>query len=268
MADLFRTRDFVPDFDRYVSTYRERSALARERLRCRLDVSYGTAEKARLDLYFPEASGGPSPIHMFIHGGYWRMFDKADFGYLAEAITGAGHIAAIINYSLMPSVRMQTIVDEVFAAASWLIENAADYGGDAGRFTVSGHSAGAQLAALLLGTRSPVRPSGALLLSGIYELAPLQESFLKNEIALSDDEVARFSPLRLALEAPERLSILVGENETAPFHEQAKALDRQLRHGTSNCFAQVPGSNHMSVVLDMADPETVCGQHLQDILGA
>ena len=51
-------------------------------LRGRLDVPFGDKPGERLDI-FPAGRPG-APIHMFIHGGYWRSFDKDMFRYIAK----------------------------------------------------------------------------------------------------------------------------------------------------------------------------------------
>ncbi|WP_348628824.1 carboxylesterase family protein [Mesorhizobium sp. WSM3866] len=96
----------------------------------------------------------------------------------------------------MPAVRMAPIVDQIRRAKRWVDGHIESHGGDPGKLTVSGHSAGAHLATMLFDDDS--RPSGikgALLLGGIYDLRPLQESFLAPEIAITDEEVERFSPI-------------------------------------------------------------------------
>lgn len=267
--DLFRTRDHVPDFARYVERYAELSRETRARLPSRLDVAYGNSPGETLDLFFPPGLKQPAPLHLFIHGGYWRMFDKADFSFVADTVVGSGGIAAIVNYSLMPAVRMARVVDEVRRAAEWLRTNAAAIGGDPARFTASGHSAGAQLCCMLMAGEAPVPLRAALLISGIYELAPLQDSFLKDEIAITDEEVARFSPLRLELAPPPVVDILVGETETPPFHEQAEALAAKFRErGSDASFAAIPSGNHMSAVLDLASTATRAGARLAGIVAA
>lgn len=127
--DLFRTRDHVPDFDRHVAWYRERSSQTKAELRNRCNLKYGAREKATLDLFFPRERENPAPIHLFIHGGYWRMFDKSDFSFVANTVCTAGGIAAIVNYDLMPRVRMETIVEQVCQCAAGLVENADSFGG-------------------------------------------------------------------------------------------------------------------------------------------
>lgn len=266
-TDLFRTRNFVADFDTYVARYTERSAATRQHVPNRLDVPFGEGPGETLDLFFPPASGTPAPVHLFIHGGYWRMFDKADYSYVADTVVAAGGIAAIVNYSLMPSVRMETIVRQVKAAARWLRDNAAGFGGDPERLTASGHSAGAQLCCLLMTADAGVRLGGALLVSGIYELAPLQDSFLKKEIAITDQEADEFSPLRLPLFPPRAVDVVVGQNETAPFHEQAAAIEARLAAvGADARLTTVVGGNHMSTVLDLGDAKTGVGGVLRRLV--
>ncbi|MHA6296849.1 alpha/beta hydrolase [Devosia sp. CAU 1758] len=257
MVDLFRTRDHVADFDDYVAQFVSRSAATRATLRGELDVAYGDGADERLDLFFPEQMSGPAPVHLFVHGGYWRMFAKADYSYVADTVTGAGAIAAIMDYSLMPAVRMETIVDQVTRAAKWLAAHAAELGGDATRLSVSGHSAGAHLCAMLLQIGSPIRPCASLLLSGIYDIEPLRQSFLQPLIGITEDEASRFSPLRLPLSYAQDVHIVVGDRETEPFQTQAANLAQKL--GT---MSEPISGNHMSVVLDLGDASTRSGGRL------
>ena len=265
--DLFRTRDHVADFDRYVAEYASRSVQSRERHEHQLDVAYGDSPVERLDLFLPPSSTSPRPIHLFIHGGYWRMFSKDGFSFIADTVLAAGGIAAIMDYSLMPGVRMQTIVGQVRSAAKWLKTNADSFGGDARRLTVSGHSAGAHLCCTLLEMDCPATPAAALLLSGIYDLAPLQQSFLQPLLGLTDQEVADFSPVSKIYQPATRVTLMVGELETGPFHTQANQLQALMTaHGSTAFLADAPEQNHMSIVLDMGDAATQVGRTLMEII--
>lgn len=264
MADLFRTRDHVPDFDRHVAAYAARSAATRARLPMRADIAYGPSPAERLDLFLPAPERATGGVHMFIHGGYWRMFAKEDFSFVAETITAAGAIAVIVDYALMPSVRMEALVAQVRRAQDWVLHGISEYGGDPARFTISGHSAGAHLGALLLEAAQPAGTiAGALLVSGIYDLAPLQQSFLREFIGLTDDEVARFSPLRLAYDACPPLEVVVGARETAPFHKQASDFAIHLTHaGIKADMLTLVGADHMSIIADLGVPDTEAGRLL------
>lgn len=266
--DSYRIRDHVADFDAIVADIRARSAQTRSAVPMRANVAYGEDPTETVDLFFPANPGPSLPVHVFIHGGYWRMFSKEDYSCVAQTVTQAGAIAVIVDYALMPSVRMATIVDQVRRAKAWVIANIADHGGDPARLTVSGHSAGAHLSTFLF--NDPETPSGvgaALLLGGLYELQPLQSSFLHAEIAITDDEVARFSPMRHRHNAHTRVVVAVGELETPPFLQQAQAFrDVMAGQGLSVALHPVPSRNHMDSVRDLAIPGSDAGACLTELI--
>jgi arylformamidase len=264
-SDPFKIRDHVPAFDAIVQEIRARSVHARQTLRCALDVAFGQGSDERLDLFFPEGMTSRRPIHLFVHGGYWRMFSKDDYSYVADTVTEAGSIAAIVDYTLMPKVRMATLVDQVRRAADWLLENAASFDGDASNLTISGHSAGAHLAAVLLSNRV-AKIRRALLLGGLYDLEPLRGSFLQAEIGLTEEEVSRFSPLNLSFPVSLDVRLLVGEIETSPFHAQAQRFRTHLSARGSNASLQcLAGADHMSSVRDLGVSTSQAGLILRSL---
>lgn len=121
-----------------------------------LDVPYHRVEGARarltcLDVYAPE-SAEDCPILVMIHGGGWRLGDKARGGmtrYKVPHFTGAGYVYVSVNYRLSPAVRHPVHVQDVARALGWIHDHAGEYGGDPDRIFVMGHSAGAHLAALV-----------------------------------------------------------------------------------------------------------------------
>lgn len=264
MSDLFRIRDHVADFDAIVGDIVGRSAATRERLPMAADIPYGAGPGEAVDLFFPAERGPAMPVHMFIHGGYWRMFSKRDYSCIADTITAAGAIAVIVDYALMPAVRMATVVDQVRRARDWVVGHIADHGGDPGQLTVSGHSAGAHLASFLF-TRDqqPSHIRAALLLGGLYKLEPLRASFLQAEIALTDAEVAAFTPMTHEHDPSTRVAVLVGNDETPPFHQQADEFAKHLKaQGLEVSRAALAARNHMNSVRDLSDATTEAGQSL------
>lgn len=266
--DPFRTRDHVPDFDAIVRDYAERSAATRARHRCVRDVAYGPGPDETLDLLLPPTHGVPAPVHVFVHGGYWRMFAKEDFSFVAETVLSEGAIAVVIDYSLMPRVRLEHIVDQVRRAVRWVAANIEGYGGDPMALSISGHSAGAHLCCWLLDAGFPDRSvRSALLLSGIYDLAPLQASFLHDLIGLTDEEVSRWSPLRANIGAGTHVTILVGERETRPFHEQAGRLaDELAMRNVRQEFRVLAGDDHMTAVRALGDPQSQAAHELKRVI--
>ncbi|MDR9773238.1 alpha/beta hydrolase [Rhizobium hidalgonense] len=253
-ADPFRIRDHVSDFDEIVADIRARSLATRRTVTMEANIAYGTGPGETLDIFLPNEARCDMPIHMFIHGGYWRMFSKEDYSCVAETITGAGAVAAIVDYSLMPGARMDVLVGQILKAKAFLLAHADRFGATPNQFSVSGHSAGAHLATFLFHvSRVPSGVIAAFLLGGLYDLKPLQTSFLRDEIALSDEEVRRFTPMRHEHDPATRVAIMTGEQETDPFKIQANAFrDVLAAQGLEVRASHAPDGNHMSTVRDLA----------------
>ena len=266
--DPFRIRDHVGAFDEIVEDIVSRSAQTRKTIPMRADIAYGPSPAETIDLFYPTTNAPAAPVHIFIHGGYWRMFSKRDYSCVADTITAAGAIAVIVDYALMPAVTMETIVSQIRRAKDWVVDHISGFGGDPSRLSVSGHSAGAHLATFLF--NDPETASGidaALLLGGIYDLKPLQSSFLANEITITDEDVAAFSPMTHRHDPATRVTIAVGGEETPPFHQQADDFTRLLQKQGLWCSRiDLAGCNHMSSVRDLGVLGTKASSSLIELI--
>jgi arylformamidase len=267
--DPFRIRDFVPDSAAREADYLAASDATRQTMRSQLDIAYGAGARERLDLFFPAVMRDAAPIHLFIHGGYWRAGTKETYAFVADTITAAGAIAAIVEYELVPRVRLAYQVASVRRAVNWLAAHAASFGGNADRISASGHSAGAMLCFFLAAAgggetaRPAVRPHSVFLASGIYDLAPITTSFLQPELGLTQEEVRTWSPLACGMPIGTAIILAVGERETPPFHEQSLRLARGLADaGVHAERRSLAGLDHMSIVREMGRAETAAGQLL------
>src|SRR5437868_2852542 len=147
----YNNRAKVADHAHWLARYPRQSALARAELPARLDVAYGSHPGEHLDLYLPRHPGR-APVHVFIHGGYWHLMDKSDFSFVARGLNPGGVAVAVINYALIPTVDMDELVRQCRASIAWLHGHADSFGGDPDRISVSGHSAGGHLVAMLMAT--------------------------------------------------------------------------------------------------------------------
>lgn len=105
-------------------------------------------ERQVLDIY---AAGGAKnlPVVFWIHGGGWQAGDKTLIGIKPQAFVDKGFVFVSTNYRLLPHVDMGTIISDIAKSLGWVHKHIAEYGGDPNRILVMGHSAGAQLAALI-----------------------------------------------------------------------------------------------------------------------
>lgn len=103
-----------------------------------------------LDIYTPEKAHDQSlPVMFWIHGGGWQVGDKSDVGLKPKVLIERGFVFVSTNYRLLPDVEMDVLIRDVAKSLGWVHRNISKYGGDPQRIFVGGHSAGAQLAALL-----------------------------------------------------------------------------------------------------------------------
>jgi acetyl esterase len=116
----------------------------------RRDVEYHSSGGKRLllDAYVP-AGNGRRPAVVMIHGGGWRVGDKASWQPEAERLAARGWVAFSINYRLDERVVFPAEIDDVQTAVSWVRANAEEYGVDTARIAALGESAGGHLAAML-----------------------------------------------------------------------------------------------------------------------
>src|SRR6186713_2754520 len=101
-----------------------------------------------LDIYAPDGAK-ELPVVFWIHGGGWQAGDKTDVQIKPRVFMEKGFVFVSTNYRLLPSVDMATLIRDVAKSVHWVHDHIAEYGGDPNRILVGGHSAGAQLAALI-----------------------------------------------------------------------------------------------------------------------
>lgn len=114
------------------------------------DLAYAEPKNERqsLDVYAP-AGASDRPVVVWIHGGGWQRGDKSGVKLKPQAFVDKRYVFVAINYRFIPVVKMQDIASDVARAVAWVHRNVGQYGGDPNTIFVMGHSAGAQLAALV-----------------------------------------------------------------------------------------------------------------------
>ncbi|MFB6415437.1 MULTISPECIES: alpha/beta hydrolase [Bradyrhizobium] len=218
------------------------SGRLRGTLNSHLDLPYGERANNKIDLY--PAARSDAPCLVFLHGGYWQRNSRELFAMLVEGVAAHGWSVAIPGYSLAPGVTLTDIVGEIPRALDWLAAHGASYG-IAGPVVLSGWSAGAHLVAMAL---DHPHVHAGLAISGVYDLAPIRDTGLNNALKLTDEEIAKLSPLRLPV-TPKRLDIAYGSNElpalvldSIHFHEK-RAAER-----APGKLIPVEGADHFTIL--------------------
>ncbi|HEX5402252.1 MAG TPA: alpha/beta hydrolase [Pseudonocardiaceae bacterium] len=241
----------VDDIGLYLAEYTSRSAEARRLLPAHLDLPYGPQPWQRFD-YFP-ALRPNAPLHVFVHGGFWQQLDKSDSSYPALAFVPAGVAFAALGYGLAPTHSLDTIVADVRMGLRHLATTLADLPGTPSAIHLSGHSAGAHLVAMtLLADDAADLFASATLLSGVYDLAPVQHTYVNDAVRMDADSARRNSPLLTLPRRLPKLVVAVGEHETQEFgrqHVEFVAAARE-RGGQVEDLV-VAGRNHFDLPLDL-----------------
>ncbi|MEM1261656.1 MAG: alpha/beta hydrolase [Pseudomonadota bacterium] len=231
----------------------KRSITVRAEHAATLDRAYGADPRQAVDVFLP-ADAGAKPLLIFVHGGYWQLGCREDVAYLAPPWTALGVAVATIGYRLAPTVTLPDIVVDVCSGLTVLRESAAEFSIDLNRVVLAGHSAGAHLAAMASASDPAIRPTASLLISGVYDIGPLQSTTpgeaLTNSQGLPADRVTPLS----RQPGPEPAFLAVGADETDAFRSQTELFAAYCGNwGRPTTVQMLAGKNHFNA-LDCLKP--------------
>lgn len=257
----FNNAAAVPGSADIVAGWEARSAALRAEPGHILDLRYGSKPRNRIDVVrAPRAT----KTLAFIHGGYWQMRSKETFTFVSEGPLAHGINLAHIGYTLAPDARLDEIVAEIDAALAFLVIELPRLGLDPGALWVSGWSAGAHLAAMMLD-----RPMvcGALLVSGLYDLEPIRHCYVNDKLGLDAASAVRNSPLGHISPRSAPAALVAGGAELPLMRQQTAEYAAALLAAKQPCrYEEVPGADHFSILEDMARPEGRVTRLLLDLI--
>lgn len=248
----------VPDAADYFRRWAEEASAARQALEHHANLAYGPGPKETLDL-FPASHS--RYLLVFIHGGYWRAFDKDDFSWLAPPLVAQDVSVAVLNYALCPAVSIGQITLQCRRAVAWLYHAAPQYGLEKVPLLLSGHSAGGHLTAEMFATPwesygvPPGAIAGGIAISGLFDLEPLLQVSINTDLQLTPESARAFSPVYKTptLQAP--LVLAVGALESSEFHRQSRLLVEAWPQ-TCQGVVPLPGCHHFNALDVLTDPRS------------
>jgi acetyl esterase/lipase len=228
----------------------------------------------RLAVFRPRESRSPAPVLVYIHGGGWVAGDltarSTDLRWLAEQ----GWLVVSVDYTLSSAERHLWDVTQaqIGCALGWVVSNAPSYGGDPARMSVSGHSAGGNLAIntgyLSASGQLPSSCGGTMpkiaAVSAVYPVVDPAGFYDNRDPALGGtsrgmvgaytggspqqfpDRYARItSETHVTAEAPPTLVILGEADHLVPVAGTYRFVDRAREAGVDVELVEVPYADHV-----------------------
>ena len=225
--------------------------------RAELDLPYGPEARATLDLFHPAGPAAEKPrgLGIFVHGGYWMLFDKSSWSHLAAGALARGWAVCLPSYTLAPEARILEITRQVAAAIRFASERVA------GPLRLAGHSAGGHLVTRMVCADSPLpddvhgRIGHVVSISGVHDLRPLLRTKMNATLRMDEAEAAAESPALLRPMEGCSVTCWVGSAERPEFLRQNDLLANIWTGlGAEMRCVHAEGRHHFDVIEELADP--------------
>jgi acetyl esterase/lipase len=225
-------------------------------------VPYGADPDQTLYVFKPKQLAPRIPILVFVHGGSWQEGDAADYGFVGRAFAANGFVTFVINYRKHPQHPYPAFIQDVATSLKWVQANAAQYGGDAEKIFLVGHSAGAYDIALAVldqryleetgTTGKPIK--GIATLAGPFDFLPL-DSDITHEVFGKISDLESTQPINYVRKDAPPFLILHGTADTTVYPKNAKSLLKHLTDiGAPAKLIQYQNVSHVGILLAIAKP--------------
>jgi arylformamidase len=239
--DAYANGPNIPGGERWPAAWVQPAQSYRDELqrsgRATLDIFYGERPRNRFDLF--RAEGQPKGLVVFVHGGFWRAFDKSFWSYLARGSVESGYAVAMPSYTL------------AVEHAAAMVE---------GPILLTGHSAGGHLVTRMISVTSPLPESfrarirNTVSISGVHDLRPMLKTAMNADLRIDEAEAQTESPALLQPMPGARLTCWVGSAERPEFIRQNALLANIWTGlGAQTCTIEEPGRHHFDVIDGLAD---------------
>lgn len=251
LDDAYANAAYIDGADGFPPRWEKEAEAFRASLgaRAQLNVRYGPSDRQKFDFFQPEGVSRGTAV--FVHGGYWKAFDKSYWSHLAAGPLARGYAVAMPSYDLCPDVRISEISTQIAAALTEVANRTQ------GAIVLSGHSAGGHLVArmtdpLLLGAEVRDRITRIVPISPVADLAPLLQTQMNETLRLDEAEAEAESPMNMTPPHGVDVTVWVGAQERPAFLEQAENFARSW--GAKQVVAE--GKHHFDVIDPLAEPDS------------
>ncbi|MDO9453143.1 MAG: alpha/beta hydrolase [Stagnimonas sp.] len=199
------------------------------------NIVFDEATGLKTDVYTPKGAAN-APVVVFFYGGRWSEGSKDLYEFVGGALAKQGFIAVVPDYRLYPKVKFPVFVEDSAKAVRWAHDNAARYGGDAGRLFVMGHSAGAYNVAMLATDESYLKAvggsrqwlKGMIGLAGPYDFLPFTDDDIKDMFG-PPERYASTQPINHVDGTNPPMLLMHGEDDVSVFPKNTRNLANKIK---------------------------------------
>jgi len=216
---------------------------------------YGDADAQVMNIFYPSRQTADAKVYVHLHGGAFSEGHPDFYDFVGERLLEEGFIFVSMGYRLAPTRFPDSAVD-VAQGLACLDQHLKSAGVLRPSYCISGHSAGASIAALL-GVRPEITEaqgfqhaaiSCMVLISGIYDFTPSDPA----HVFVDEDRRIEASAVLHGRHAPKRTLMIYGDPEVnlkanSPdlFKVRAVALEGALRsNGHHVVRHEMKGADH------------------------
>jgi arylformamidase len=267
LDDAYDQEVYAPNRALVVERRKAASERARKILGAPKRVTYGPSEHEGLDIFDCGIKG--APVNVFVHGGAWRRNVAADYALNAEPLVRAGAHSVIIDFINVDQAKgdLFPMYEQVRCALAFVWRNAENFGGDRDRLYISAHSSGSHLSGVVL-TRGwkeeglpPDAFKGAVLLSGMYDLAPVALSKRSSYVSFTPAMIEQLSGGRHIVGLNTPLILAIGTCETPEFQRQSRDFAAAVKAAGKPVDLIVGEAyNHFELLETLANPYGLTGR--------
>jgi acetyl esterase/lipase len=219
-------------------------------------LTYGTDPNQFGELRLPK-TGGPFPVVMCLHGGYWRAkYDLSYTGHMCAAFTGRGLATWNLEYRRVgnPGGGWPGTFEDVRAGYRYISQIAQRYKLDSTKVVVVGHSAGGQLALCLAAHEPSLRH--VVSLAGVVDLQQAWElhlsdnavvGFLGGEPGSVPEHYREADPMQLKVSATQWLIHGATDDTVPPFFSR-NYTEQKRKRGEDTHYLELSTAGHFDVV--------------------
>ncbi len=227
-----------------------------------LTIAFAPDVGLSMDVYRPTSvQAKPAPVVVFFYGGSWKRGSRDQYKFVGQRLAENGVLAIVADYRTYPQAMFPAFMDDAARAVRRVHDEAAGWGGDPGKLFIAGHSAGAQIAALLATDpryleRQGMKPAA---LAGVIGLSGPYDFNVTGDLVDVFGATSQW-PLAQAVnfvdgDEPPFLLIHGKTDQVVEYVDSIELAERLRAHGVPATLDLLPDAGHITPLAGLYDPK-------------